>query len=266
MALMCADRLSRMSLLFEHITIVEDQAEQDGIVRELEASSGPLVVSFINAHAVNLAWSDPGFGEALTGSDVLLRDGIGMAIAMPWLGLEPGRNLNGTDLIPDLLQRHARRRTALAGTTSASCERAAARLGELYDCNVVATIDGFRADDEYSIWARSHEPDVIVLGMGMPKQERVALRMQSELRHPCLIINGGAVLDFLAGRIRRAPRWVRAVRMEWIYRLLLEPGRLWRRYIVGNPLFLVRAARVSMWRRRSRPVTGVNASSRPVPR
>lgn len=248
MALRRDARLAGMSLLFEHVTVVDSVGEREAMVRELGHTSEPLVVSFINAHAANLAWSDQAFRAALSSSDVLFRDGIGMAIALPGLGLEPGMNLNGTDLIPDILRAHAHRSIALAGSTSACAEEAANRLRTQLNCRVIAAIDGFRTDDTYSVWAHSHRPEVIVLGMGMPKQERLALRLRSELDHPCLIINGGAVLDFLAGRVDRAPCWARAARMEWVYRLVHEPRRLWRRYILGNPLFLLRALRVSVWR------------------
>jgi N-acetylglucosaminyldiphosphoundecaprenol N-acetyl-beta-D-mannosaminyltransferase len=84
-------------------------------------------------------------------------------------------------------------------------------------------------------------PDLIVLGMGMPKQEAVAVALRDQLAHPCVIVCGGAILDFLSGRVVRAPQWMRASGLEWVHRLVHEPRRLFARYVVGNPKFLARA-------------------------
>jgi exopolysaccharide biosynthesis WecB/TagA/CpsF family protein len=243
-------RLSDADALFRQIRVATTLVEKDDILHMVAQGEGPVVVSFLNAHGANLAWSDPGFMKALLSSHVLLRDGIGVAILMRWLDRDPGLNLNGTDLIPEILRMHADRRIALAGTTTPSVERAARHLHALHGCNVVATIDGFRSDETYALWAKNVKPDILILGMGMPKQERIAVGLQAHLDHPCMIVNGGAVLDFIAGRVTRAPVWIRAARMEWIYRLTREPSRLWRRYLLGNPLFLARALRLRFWKRR----------------
>jgi len=82
-----------------------------------------------------------------------------------------------------------------------------------------------------------------VLGMGMPKQERVARLLRAHLGSPTLIVCGGATLDFLGGRVRRAPVWVRRADLEWLYRLALEPRRLWGRYGPGGIRFVMRMRR-----------------------
>jgi len=87
--------------------------------------------------------------------------------------------------------------------------------------------------------AREQQPELIVLGMGMPKQEAVAAEL-AVTGGPCLIVCGGAILDFLGGKVSRAPEWLRRLGGEWLYRLLREPKRLFMRYVVGNPLFLLR--------------------------
>ncbi|MNI76456.1 putative N-acetylmannosaminyltransferase [compost metagenome] len=100
--------------------------------------------------------------------------------------------------------------------------------------------DGFASIDTYIDLARQQQPELIVLGMGMPKQENVAARL-AELGRPCLIVCGGAILDFMGGKVTRAPDWLRRLGGEWVYRLSREPRRLFVRYVVGNPLFLLRA-------------------------
>ena len=94
--------------------------------------------------------------------------------------------------------------------------------------------------------AQVYQPALIVLGMGMPRQEEVAAALRSTLNYPCLIVCGGAIIDFWAGKTPRAPLWVRRVGMEWGFRLVMEPRRLFQRYVIGNPLFLIRALRFTV--------------------
>jgi exopolysaccharide biosynthesis WecB/TagA/CpsF family protein len=82
---------------------------------------------------------------------------------------------------------------------------------------------------------------LIILGMGMPRQEIVALALRAALHRPCLIVCGGAILDFLGGRVPRAPRLLQGLGLEWAWRLAREPRRLFRRYVLGNPVFIGRA-------------------------
>jgi N-acetylglucosaminyldiphosphoundecaprenol N-acetyl-beta-D-mannosaminyltransferase len=81
--------------------------------------------------------------------------------------------------------------------------------------------------------------------MGMPKQERLARRLRLELPHAPAIVCGGAILDFMSGNVERAPQPMRRLGLEWLYRLCREPRRLFRRYVLGNPLFILRLVR---WR------------------
>ena len=86
-----------------------------------------------------------------------------------------------------------------------------------------------------------YEKFLIVLGMGMPKQERLALKIKDMLSdNDVLIVNGGAIIDRISGVVERAPSWMAENGLEWLYRLCKEPGRLFRRYVIGNPMFLLR--------------------------
>jgi N-acetylglucosaminyldiphosphoundecaprenol N-acetyl-beta-D-mannosaminyltransferase len=100
---------------------------------------------------------------------------------------------------------------------------------------------GFFELDAYLSLAVEQRSELIVLGMGMPKQELVAAALKRQLVFPCTIVCGGAIIDFLAGRTSRAPVWMRRAGAEWVYRLMLEPKRLFHRYVIGNPIFLLRA-------------------------
>jgi N-acetylglucosaminyldiphosphoundecaprenol N-acetyl-beta-D-mannosaminyltransferase len=214
----------------------------DWLVRPHE----PVVVAFVNAHAMNsVAESDP-FYQALMSADVVLRDGIGMAILMMLLNQRPGLNLNGTDLIPKIMSEHAGSTIALFGTQepwlSQAREKVARHIAPGSACVVT---HGFHETATYVRLAALHRPRLIVLGMGMPRQEQVAVVLRAALGFPCLIVCGGAILDFLGGRTPRAPRWMRRTGLEWLYRLCREPRRLFQRYVVGNPLFLARSLRLA---------------------
>jgi len=206
----------------------------------------PLVLSFLNAHAVNLALADPGFHRALMESDLLIRDGIGLKLGMRLLRHRAGVNCNGTDLIPRLLEQLPGRRVNLCGTSLAVAGRAAAALRQR-GITVGAVLDGFQPPETYVDLVRSRPGEVFLLGMGMPRQELLACRIRRSLgRTPVLIINGGAILDFLGGRFPRAPLPLRRLGLEWAFRLAMEPRRLWRRYLLGNAVFLGRVVAGSL--------------------
>jgi exopolysaccharide biosynthesis WecB/TagA/CpsF family protein len=199
------------------------------------------VVAFVNAHAVNLACVNPVFLGSLMRADLLLRDGLGVKILMKAVDRKPGLNMNGTDLIPRILAASQSRPIALYGSTAEVAEAAAAAVRSMGATNVTHC-DGFQPLETYLERVKADRPRVVVLGMGMPKQELVADAIVKSCPGPILILNGGAVLDFMSGRFKRAPLSVRRIGMEWLFRLALEPRRLWRRYLVGNVVFLARAS------------------------
>ncbi len=219
----------------------DGDAERDELIARYLAPKRPEILSFVNAHGFNLAAADPAFRRHLLSSDHLLRDGVGMKIGMSLHGLAPGPNLNGTDFIPQILAAAAGRKVAVFGTKDPWLADGAAAISR-QGCNVVAKLDGFQDVAAYVEAAKAAQPEIILLAMGMPKQEAVAYALRAALDHPCLIINGGAIVDFMAGRVQRAPALVRRAGMEWAWRLGLEPKRLAKRYLSGNPRFLAHVA------------------------
>ncbi|WP_406873644.1 WecB/TagA/CpsF family glycosyltransferase [Aminobacter sp. P9b] len=204
-------------------------------------------VGFLNAHNANVACSNKEFAAALD-DFLVLADGIGVDIAARWLyGAPFPANLNGTDFVPALLLAADKPLTVgLLGATRENAERAAQRLGEIAPQHrFVVVHDGFfTAQEEPAVIASlaALRPDILLVAMGVPRQEFwIARNLGSE--HCTLPIAVGALLDFLSGSVPRAPEWMRRLRLEWLFRLVIEPGRLWRRYIVGNPLFLLRVLR-----------------------
>lgn len=237
--------IDRWRAILGRLTVVDsERALEDDLLTCLTGVEQPRVLAFVNAHAMNSAVSDVGFAAAVAEADWVLRDGSGMKMLMDRLGLPAGLNLNGTDLIPRIVARYGNRRILLAGTRDPQLSVAAARIrDDLAPGAKVDALDGFLAPEVYIAKARELQPELIVLGMGMPKQEQVAQLLRRALSGPVLIVCGGAILDFLGGGATRAPLWMRRLGVEWLYRLLREPRRLFKRYVLGNPLFLSRARR-----------------------
>jgi len=227
--------------LHQRIHCINDQRAHDKLLEELQHPARPYIVSFVNAHAANLAWNTPSFVESLLCSDLLLRDGIGVRLGLKAFGRPQGLNMNGTDFIPRIASAYSGRRAALFGTRSPWLERAREKL-ESEGLVVVASHDGSSSLETYLDLAAKTEPELVILALGMPRQEHLAVRLRDRLSHPVLIVNGGAVLDFLGGRVTRAPKLMRNTGTEWAYRLSLEPRRLARRYLLGIPAFFSRVA------------------------
>lgn len=204
-------------------------------------------VSFLNAHNANIAYTDPVFAEALD-DFLILPDGIGIDLAARLLyGAPFPDNLNGTDFVPAFLQASTTPLTVgLLGATRVNAEAASVKLAALaVQHRFVVIHDGyFPPSQEQEIVDRiaALRPDVLLVAMGVPRQE-LWIERHIDARHCTLPIAVGALLDFLSGAVPRAPLWMRRLRLEWLFRLAVEPGRLWRRYVVGNPLFLLRLVR-----------------------
>lgn len=237
---------ARWQDLVRSLVRVHSARGEEQLVSWLAHPDGPRILAFVNAHALNAVADSPRFFESLAAADVLLRDGSGMAILLRLLNQPPGLNLNGTDLIPKILGRSDGGTVALFGTQDPYLARARAVVAHRIAPGVrCVAAHGFLDTARYLRLAAAYRPAVIVLGMGMPRQEEVAVALRSAIRFPCLIICGGAVIDFLGQKTSRAPGWLRRAGLEWVFRLALEPRRLFRRYVLGNPVFIARALRLA---------------------
>lgn len=242
--------------LLDRIRCITTEDERNSLIDSLVSIERTSILSFVNAHAVNLCTGSDEVLTAFRGADIVLRDGIGVKLAFSALGREPGLNMNGTDLIPALLTTMAPKRIAVFGTSEPWLSRGAERVSTAGRHTIVDRLDGFRPIEEYVESARRCRPDVILLAMGMPRQETVANVLKASVEHPALIINGGAIVDFLAGRVERAPVPIQRIGLEWLYRLAREPRRLFGRYVIGGVLF----AHTVLSLRRIAPRTGATAA------
>ncbi|WP_278381521.1 WecB/TagA/CpsF family glycosyltransferase [Pseudoalteromonas distincta] len=216
------------------------ETKNDALEAITKSKSKKNVLSFVNAHAFNLANKNNDFFISLNSFKYVLRDGIGVKILLKCLGKEPGENLNGTDFIPSLLESYGKNKTiAIWGTKVEVIEKAIPEI-ELLGCKVVHYKDGFLNVNDYIKFSKHVNADIYLLAMGMPKQEVLAKALYEEIDSG-LIICGGAIVDFMSGTIRRAPKIFRVTGLEWLYRLFKEPKRLFRRYVFGNVVFLINA-------------------------
>ncbi len=205
-------------------------------------------VAFVNPDCLNIAHGNATYREALAAADRVLPDGIGIHLACRILETPLLANVNGTDLFPLLCERAAAGKVPLflLGARPGVAEAAARTMTERYPGLVVAGIrDGyFSPDEESGVLDEINRSGagVLLVAMGAPRQEVWLHERRERLSVPVRMGVGG-LFDFYSGRIRRAPQWMRDVGLEWVYRLLQEPGRMWRRYVVGNPLFLMRVFR-----------------------
>lgn len=208
-------------------------------------------VAFVNAHCVNLAVAEPAYRDALHHFSRRYADGSGMRLAARLAGHQLRDNVNGTDLFPLLCERAARLGIpiALLGARPGVAQRCADAMSRRFAGLQVAWVHhGYATDAEMPEVLASLADSgagLLFVAMGVPAQELWIRQHRPALKVP-VTLAVGALFDFYSGDVRRAPRWLRRLGLEWVFRLALEPRRLYLRYIIGNPLFVFRALRLAL--------------------
>ena len=218
--------------------------------RELSSlPDGKLLINTINAHSYNTALKDSLFAEALTKGDVLIPDGASVVMACRWLKAksQPVERIAGWNLFVHEMDRLNRKGGTcfFMGSSEKVLELIRKRAAVDYPNIKVETYSPpykpeFSEEDNKGIIEAINRanPDLLWIGMTAPKQEKWTYTHWKELDIHCHVGTIGAVFDFFAGTVERAPLWWQEHGLEWLYRLLKEPKRMWRRYIIGNTLFL----------------------------
>ncbi len=198
-----------------------------------------------NVDHVVKAESNPAFKAAYDRCSISLADGMPLIWASPWLGCTLPERVAGSDILKPVLEMAARRRWRVyllggaPGVAEATAKLLTDDMGIIVagwdDCRILS--DGSDPTGGSFARAQAAKPDLIFVALGPPKQELWIHRSMDMLR-PAVSLGVGASLDFLVGKYKRAPRWMGRVGLEWLYRLLQEPRRLWRRYLVEAPRFL----------------------------
>lgn len=220
---------------------------------------GKLLINTINAHSFNTAKKDQLFAEALTNGDVLIPDGVSIVKACKWIKAksQPKERIAGWDLFSFEMEKLERESEELRtkseeskivmfmGSSQKVLDLIVKRAAEVYPHLKVVTYSPpykpeFSDEDNKAIIdaINAANPDLLWIGMTAPKQEKWTYSHWNELNIHCHVGTIGAVFDFFAGTVERAPIWWQEHGLEWLYRLMKEPKRMWRRYIIGNSLFL----------------------------
>ncbi|MFB3785906.1 MAG: WecB/TagA/CpsF family glycosyltransferase [bacterium] len=200
-------------------------------------------VYFVNAHGVNMMRSNRQYREALRRADGLFADGTGMRWAARALGRRLRDNVNGTDLYPLLCPALQKRgwRIFLLGAQPGIAEQMRERTVAQYPgLNICGTHHGHflpEENDRIIHLIRESKTDLLLVAMGIPKQE-LWLDRHLEATGARAGLGVGGLFNFYSGTIPRAPLWMRRAGLEWLHRLYQEPGRLWKRYLIGNGRFL----------------------------
>lgn len=220
---------------------------------------GKLLINTINAHSFNTAKKDQLFAEALTNGDMLIPDGVSIVKACKWIKAksQPKERIAGWDLFSFEMEKLERESEELRtkseeskivmfmGSSQKVLDLIVKRAAVDYPHLKVVTYSPpykpeFSDEDNKAIIDAINEanPDLLWIGMTAPKQEKWTYSHWNELNIHCHVGTIGAVFDFFAGTVERAPIWWQEHGLEWLYRLMKEPKRMWRRYIIGNSLFL----------------------------
>lgn len=239
--------LARVTLFGLRLTNVS----MDGalaLIDQALAAGTPKRIAFVNADCVNIAARNDAYRRDLGQMDHVFIDGIGMKIAGHVLGQPIVDNVNGTDLFPRLCASLAAqgRSVFLYGARPGTAERAANWAAQRHPGLVIAgTEHGYQPESEHPALLqriRDSRADVLLVAQGVPRQEAWITR-HADAAGAMVTMGVGGLFDYYAGNVRRAPQWMRKTGLEWIFRLIQEPVRLARRYLIGNGVFLARVLR-----------------------
>jgi N-acetylglucosaminyldiphosphoundecaprenol N-acetyl-beta-D-mannosaminyltransferase len=213
----------------------------------IERDAPCFVFACANPHSLVTAQFDTSFKSALNAAGLVVADGVGVTVMAKVAGVRIGPRITGTDFFNALmhkLQQRARGRVFFFGSSPEVLGRIAGKLRRDFpDVSLCGALS-----PPYGNWSESENramvdainrarPDVLWVGMTAPKQEKWVEANRTRLQVP-VIASVGGVFDFYAGTHARAPRWMRKIGCEWLYRLLAEPRRMWRRTLVSAPQFV----------------------------
>lgn len=242
----CAADLKTQSVLDFDLADTCMQAAVEWLVQRAQ-SRVRTRVSFLNAHCANVARADWRYRLALKTSDMIFPDGAGVNLAARTERRRLTANLNGTDMFDPLCEGMAKSGLSLflLGGREGVAEAAANRAKAAHPGLKIAGYESgyFAPNAEAAVIEAINVSgaDVVMVAMGVPDQEIWLARIAPRLK-ASVTLGVGGLLDFVSGRIPRAPSWMRKRGLEWLYRLSREPRRLWQRYVLGNISFVAHLA------------------------
>ena len=239
------DRVDVLGVGIDPMTVDELHAE----VKRLAGSGKVGLVLNVNAHCLNLCYKSPALRGFFNSADVVFCDGVGVMLAARLLGRRIPARITYADWAWGLATFAEAEGLSLflLGARPGVAETAARRLAARHpDLQISGVHHGYfdhaagSTENETVLREiRAAGPDVLLVGFGMPLQEHWLMENRHRIEAG-VALTGGAVFDYVSGERRRGPRFLTDNGLEWLARLLVEPRRLWRRYLLGNPLFVLR--------------------------
>jgi len=204
-------------------------------------------IMYANIHTMNLAHRNIRYRDALNKADLVYCDGEGVRWGARILGKYLPQRMTGADWIWDLCEMCEDKGYSLylLGGEGGVAEEAAKKLKEKFpDLKIAGTYRGYflkygEENDKVIDSINKKSPDMLLVGFGSPLQEKWIHENFGKL-NSCVVWAVGAMLDFVSEKVARGPRWMLDNGMEWLFRLIIEPRRMWKRYIVGNIVFFER--------------------------
>lgn len=246
-------RVHVLGVPVDPLTVPELHQELLGFVR----ANARATVLHANVHAVNLAQRHRWFAEILDRADIVFCDGHGVMLGARILRQDLPEKITYADWMWELAALCAREGLSLylLGGRPGVADAAARRMIERNPgLRIVGTGHGYFDKDDGATESmavvdaiNAARPDFLIVGFGMPIQERWVAGNRNRIEAP-VVLTGGAVFDYVSGQLPRPPRWMRTRGFEWLGRLLIEPRRLTARYVLGNPEFLVRLLKARLRR------------------
>jgi N-acetylglucosaminyldiphosphoundecaprenol N-acetyl-beta-D-mannosaminyltransferase len=217
-------------LLGMEISLLDMSGTLRQISEWMQTATTHLIVT-ADATSLVIAHDNPRFAEIMRNADLRTADGVGIVWALKRQGVKNVPKVSGVDLVGRLCELSAQHgwRLYFLGSAHGVTEEAADRLRLRYPgCNIAGTHHGYFPAESDTVVAEEiarAQPDILFVAMGMPRQEEFILATQDIIRAKVAMGVGGS-FDVYSGRTRRAPRWVQAIRLEWLWRLILNPSKI----------------------------------------
>lgn len=243
-----SDTISSVNILGVEIDALNIPSLHAQIEQIVENNAHALAIH-VNVYGLNLAYRQPWLRNFYNSAELCVCDGVGPMLGARILGQSLPQRITYMDWIWPLSEFLSERNYSLfmLGGVPGAADKAAQRLQASYPhLNIVGTHHGYFEKTPGSVENQAViekinqvRPNVLMVGFGMPRQEKWLLENWSTIQAN-VGLGPGALYDYLSGQVNRAPRWMTDNGLEWLGRFFEEPKRLWRRYFLGNPLFLFR--------------------------
>jgi exopolysaccharide biosynthesis WecB/TagA/CpsF family protein len=226
--------------------IIQDENEIKSVVKKSLNKNSNLLLTYFNQNCYNHYISHSNYKGLIDKRFTVYLDGIGIYFALKYLGYEPVENFNASDFNCSLFELFAKENKRIFLIGGDFSKKKIFKKAKTNCINVVGYSSGFFENRDYENLVksiRSTEPQIVIIGMGVPKQELLAAELSNSITVD-VIICAGNFLEFYFGTKPRIPNLLRNLGVEWLFRLISEPKRLWKRYLLGGPKYIVNIIRL----------------------